>query len=213
MVAKAAFAAMGHELIVDVFPWSRAVKMVKQGQSKYAGYFPEYYHQSDSFIFSAPAGSGPLGLIEHAQAPIEFFEIDDLRRYKIGIVQDYVNTQAFDQLVAEGEISVQRVMTDEMNIFKLANQRIDAAVIDINVFNYLITHDKKYHHIKDQIKVHRNLLENKALYIAFNADDRGKKWLDIYNKGLAKIQVESLFKNYFTHLHEMGSGTNKPMSK
>nr|WP_313906135.1 hypothetical protein [Shewanella algae] len=56
-VVKAALAAMGHDLKVNFYPWSRAVKLADMPGSPYLGYFPEYYHQSDKFIFQSPLAS------------------------------------------------------------------------------------------------------------------------------------------------------------
>ena len=43
-VAKAAFKAMGYELKVSFYPWSRAVALAKDSSSKFSGYFPEYFY-------------------------------------------------------------------------------------------------------------------------------------------------------------------------
>ncbi len=195
-VAKQAFKAMGHELVVDFFPWSRAVKMAAFDKSKYVGYFPEYLHQSKVFIFSAPAGESPLGLIERIDQPIEFNQIEDLIPYKIGVVQDYINTDDLDALINQGKIKTEAVMTDEMNILKVAQKRIAAAVIDINVFEYLLTTEAKLSYVRNELQVNAKLLERKDLYIAFKDNDQGNKWLAIYNQGLNKIAVQKLINQY-----------------
>ncbi|CAD2225763.1 hypothetical protein P3J6_121591 [Pseudoalteromonas sp. 3J6] len=41
-----------------------------------------------------------------------------------------------------------------------------------------------------------NLLEEKKLYIAFRNDAEGQKWQQIYNQGLAKINVNQIMTNY-----------------
>ncbi|WP_274053276.1 hypothetical protein [Thalassomonas haliotis] len=69
-VARAAFKAMGHELVVDFYPWSRAVKLAADPNAKYAGYFPEYRYATSLFEFSDAMGQGPLGLMEKAVLPL-----------------------------------------------------------------------------------------------------------------------------------------------
>ncbi|MDX1269724.1 MAG: hypothetical protein R3311_20295, partial [Oceanisphaera sp.] len=39
-IVRAAIEAMGHELVVEFFPWSRAVSMGRNTE-QYTGYFPE----------------------------------------------------------------------------------------------------------------------------------------------------------------------------
>ncbi|ABE56232.1 conserved hypothetical protein [Shewanella denitrificans OS217] len=192
VVAKAAFKAMGHELVVDFFPWSRAVKLASEPGSKYAGYFPEYLYESSEFTFSAPMGQGPLGLVENKASPINWAEVGDLAKYKLGVVQDYVNTEELDALIANETIKPQTVTSDEINVQKVAGGRIDAAVIDSNVLSYMLANNTKLSSVKDKVQMNTKLLMNKDLYIAFRNDADGKKWQAIYNEGLGKIDINSL---------------------
>jgi polar amino acid transport system substrate-binding protein len=195
-VAKAAFKAMGHELKVDFFPWSRAVKLASEPNSKYAGYFPEYYYKSDEFSFSNPMGEGPLGLVENKQKPIVWSAVNDLTQYRIGVVQDYVNTVEVDALIASGEIKAKTATSDETNIRKVAGKRIDAAVIDANVFNYLLANTKNLAQAKEQVQMNTKLLTQKELFVAFKKSKEGKHWLDIYNQGLKKIDINAVMEKY-----------------
>jgi polar amino acid transport system substrate-binding protein len=195
-VAKAAFKAMGHELKVDFFPWSRAVKHASQPDSKYAGYFPEYYYESNEFSFSNPMGKGPLGLIENKKKPIVWSAVKDLTQYKIGVVQDYVNTAEVDALIASGEIKAQTATSDETNIRKVAGGRIDAAVIDTNVFSYFLANSKDLEKAQEQVQINAKLLTEKELFVAFKNSTEGKKWLAIYNEGLKNIDITAVMKKY-----------------
>jgi polar amino acid transport system substrate-binding protein len=192
VVAKAAFKAMGHELVVDFFPWSRAVKLASEPGSKYAGYFPEYLYESNEFTFSAPMGQGPLGLVENKSSPITWAQVSDLASIKLGVVQDYVNTEELDALIASGVIKPQVVTSDDINVQKVAGGRINAAVIDANVLSYMLANDSKLSSAKDKVQMNSKLLMNKDLYIAFKNDADGKKWQAIYNEGLGKIDINSL---------------------
>ena len=195
-VAKAAFKAEGHELVVDFFPWSRAVNSAAQANSKYVGYFPEYMHDTSDFVFSNPTGTGPLGLVQNNVKPITFSTTSDLAGKRIGVVQDYVNTKELDDMIAAGSIKGDAVPSDVLNIKKVAAGRIDAAVIDANVLNYLLSTDKSLASMKSKVSMNETLLEVKSLYIAFRNDAEGKKWQQIYNSGLEKIDVNAIMSNY-----------------
>ncbi|WP_445945165.1 substrate-binding periplasmic protein [Shewanella sp.] len=192
VVAKAAFKAMGHELVVDFFPWSRAVKLASESGSKYAGYFPEYLYESNEFTFSASMGQGPLGLVENKSSPITWSQVADLANFKLGVVQDYVNTEELDALIASGSIKPQTVTSDEINVQKVAGGRIDIAVIDANVLSYMLANNNKLASAKEKVQMNTKLLTNKDLYIAFRNDADGKKWQAIYNEGLGKIDINAL---------------------
>ncbi len=101
-IAREAFAVMGYELIVEFKPWVRTVTTASK-REKYIGYFPEYAFETEDFVFSDSIGSGPLGFVQHREKPILWSELTDLSDYRIGVVQGYVNTQAFDDLVDKGE--------------------------------------------------------------------------------------------------------------
>jgi len=193
-VAKAAFKAVGYELVVDFFPWSRAVKSAKDKDSKYVGYFPEYYAKEieQEFIFSDEMGSGPLGFVQKKSSPINWSNLDDLSQYNIGTVQDYVNTAEFDQLAASGKIKVKTVISDLHNIRKLAAGRINMAVIDKNVLSYLLKTESKLSKIKNEVEFNAKLLENKKLYVCFRKGPEGERLTKIFNEGIKKINVDKI---------------------
>lgn len=195
-VAKAAFEAMGHQLVVEFYPWSRAVNLVEKADSKFIGYLPEYYFDSDKFAFSNPMGRGPLGLVEAVNAPISWASYDDLTSYTIGVVQDYVNTEELDAKIASGEIKAQAVTSDDKNLLKVAAGRINAAVIDANVFRYLIENNQALAKVADKLQMNSKLLVEKDLHIAFRNSAEGKRWQTIFNQGLEKIDVDAVMADY-----------------
>ena len=194
-VAKAAFEAMGHTLVVEFYPWSRAVALAKDS-SKYAGYFPEYYYDSDEFIFSDPMGQGPLGFVEAKAKPITWNTLKDLTPYTIGVVQDYVNTEELDNMIAAGELKSSAVTSDSQNILKVASGRVNLAVIDSNVLKYLLTNDPKLKSTTDKVQMNGKLLVEKDLFVAFKNDANGSKWQSILNEGLKKIDVQAIMSQY-----------------
>lgn len=190
-VAKAALEAMGHTLEVDFFPWSRAVALTKKGDT-YVGYFPEYLYESNQFLFSEPLGTGPLGLVERSSNPIDWENPGDLKVYKLGVVRDYVNTEQVDAMIASGDIEASTVTSDVQNILKVAAERIDVAVIDTNVFEYLLANDPQVSKVKDKVQMNDRLLVEKDLHIAFRNNSEGQKWKAIFDEGLQKIDVQSI---------------------
>lgn len=199
-VAKAAFAAMGYNLVVEFFPWSRAVNLAKDTNSKYAGYFPEYYSDdiAKEFTFSQPMGSGPLGFVESSAKPITWTSLDDLSKYQIGVVKDYVNTSDFDARVAAGKLRVSEVISDKNNVMKAAFGRIDMAVIDKNVLEYMARTDPEVTALKDKFQFNAKLLEDKKLYVCFK--NANKDIADIFNEGLKKIDVQKVQQDYLAKM-------------
>lgn len=199
-VARAALKVMGHQLEVDFYPWSRTVKLASMPHSDYQGYFPEYYYENDNFIFSKSIGVSPLGLVEQRLHPMSWDVVEDLNRYTLGVVKNYVNIQSLDSMILSGAQSIETVTSDEHNIKKVAAGRIDAAVMDVNVLHYLLK-QKSLRPLADKLQINRHILANKQLYIAFRNTEEGHRWRDIFDQGLAQIDVDKVIEAAFYNQH------------
>mgnify|MGYP000632398604 CR=1 FL=1 len=190
-VARAAFNAMGYDLKVTFFPWSRAVTLAKRKESKFIGYFPEYFstQTGKDFIYSDEMGSSPLGFAERKNQSISWTKLDHLKPYRIGIVQDYINTEEFDAMIDSQSLKISSTINDAANLKKLMSQRIDLAVIDKNVMKYLFKTDPSLSQKSDSAQFNNMILENKNLYICFKKNNHGQKISDIFNQGLKKINI------------------------
>ncbi|MGL5392019.1 MAG: substrate-binding periplasmic protein, partial [Shewanella sp.] len=159
--------------------------------SLYLGYLPEYYYETEQFVFSRSIGISPLGLVETKSHPVSWSVIADLNRYRLGVVKNYVNTKALDDMIKAGLQPIEVVTSDEHNIRKVAAGRIDAAIIDVNVLRYLLTqHPLKP--LSEKVQINRHHLADKQLYIAFRNTKEGRHWRDIVDKGLAQIDIEGI---------------------
>lgn len=197
-VAKAAFKAMGYDLQVSFFPWSRAVALAKDGKSNFSGYFPEYYSDDTAkdFIYSEAMGSGPLGFAERKDNSIAWSDLDDLKAYKIGVVQDYINTTDFDAMVASKALKTSSTTSDTKNLLKMVNGRLDLAVVDKNVMNYLFKTDKGLAKKSANAQFNSTLLEDKKLFICFKKNAKGEELAKIYNEGLKKIDITTIMNKH-----------------
>lgn len=199
-ITRAALKAEGHELVVDFYPWSRAIRLVGRAESDYLGYIPAYVYPTESFLFSDPLAASPLGLVEQQLHPINWLKTDDLNQYTIGVVRDYVNTSELDMMIKQGTQPVEVVNSDEHNIKKVASGRINAAVIDVHVLNYILARGDLAS-LSEKLQINKKLLEEKHLYIAFKNNDEGKAWRDRLNRGLARIDTKSIIEKYMSSTH------------
>jgi polar amino acid transport system substrate-binding protein len=197
-VAKAAFKEMGYELKVSFYPWSRAVALAKSDKNDYSGYFPEYYSDDTAkeFIYSEPMGSGPLGFAERKSNIIQWQQLNDLKENRIGVVQDYINTTEFDKMVASKSLKISTTTSDTKNLLKLVNNRLDLAVIDKNVMNYLFKTDESLAKKSSEAQFNMKILEDKKLFICFKKSKEGEKLATIYNEGLKKINISEIMQEF-----------------
>lgn len=196
---------MGYTLEVDFFPWNRTIALAEASKS-YEGYMPEYYEKQleENCYFSDSIGESTLGLVESKQKPILWKNIQDLQQYKVGIVQGYVNTQEFDQMVKDGLVHVDASISDLQNIKKVAYKRIDVAIIDKHVFEYFLSHEETATLYKDSLQFNTNPIQKKTLHICFQKKEMGRNLSKIFNEGLQKIDVEKISNDYFNKQKNIG---------
>lgn len=197
-VVSEALKAMGHELKVEFYPWERAVHLAKN-DARYAGYFPEYFFESNELLFSDSIGLGPLGFAENKAMPVNWSILADLTPYTIGVVRGYVNTDEIDQMIANGTIKSEAVNSDSQNLTKLGYKRIPSAIIDSNVFDYLLENTPSLQPLKADLQMNQRLLVEKSLHVAFTNNENGQRWQDILNQGLQRIDVEKIMRDYLSN--------------
>lgn len=187
-VAKQAFAAMGYTLNIEFMPWNRAVQTAKQDPA-FSGYFPEYPSDevAKEFTFSKVMGAGPLGIIQQADSPITWETLDDLKQYTVGIVTGYVNPPEIQKLFDSGEIKVEESPDDVTAIRKVAMGRMDVALIDKFVYNYLLATDPSLSELKANVSFNEKIIQDWDLHICFRKDAQGEEMARVFNEGLSKI--------------------------
>jgi polar amino acid transport system substrate-binding protein len=193
MVAKEAFRVMGYKLTIEFYPWSRAVQVIRK-ESGYAGYFPAYAsaQRARECHFSEAIGSGPLGFAERTDKPIVWSDLTDLTDVPIGVVQDYLNTEAFDRRVAQRQLKTEVATNDIKNLQKLHGKRIDLAVVDRHVFDYLMRSSPELVHAQKALRFNGRILEEKHLFVCFKKNPQGAEWANIFNQGLKKINAAEI---------------------
>lgn len=186
---RGAIASQGQYLSVDFLPWQRALLLMRT-PSQYMAFGPAYDAPSrrEHFIQSDVVGYSPLGIAYRRGDPVQWQNLSDLHKLRIGVVRDYVNTDAFDTDVRTGRQPVDYADTDRQNLLKLAYGRVDAIVIDRQVLYFLLAEDPALAPFRGDILMADKLLANKPLYITFRNSATGHHWRDLLNKGLKATQ-------------------------
>ncbi|MFT5697730.1 MAG: polar amino acid transport system substrate-binding protein [Desulforhopalus sp.] len=187
-----AFRRVDYKTEIIFFPWARAVKMAESGELD--GVFPEYYDESrkEQFVFSDPFPGGPVGLYKRKESGVAYSinpQINQTEAFRglqdsmFGVVRGYINTAEFD---AAAFLKKEEVISDELNLKKLYNRRIDYIFIDKFVAEHLIKH--KFPSYEADLEFMHPALEVRLLYIAFSkqAEDYQNK-LKAFNSGLQQI--------------------------
>lgn len=189
-VVRAALSASGITLSSTVLPWRRAIRVGLKDPG-FHGYFPEYAspQMNGLCLLSDPIGQGPLGLVHRVDTPVRWSTLHDLKGVRLGVVQDYINTDALDALLRLGELQAETAMDDATNLRKVLGRRIDAAVIDLAVFHFLIQSEADLRPSADLLVASPQSLEMKTLHVCFRPTAEGERLRDRFNAGLNTLHM------------------------
>jgi polar amino acid transport system substrate-binding protein len=192
-VLRAALKAEGIDLVVEFYPWSRAIDTAKG--PAYAGFYPSWPEDvGEGFTKSPVLFKSAVGLVEPKAKPLAFTKLEDLKGKTIGIVQDYGNTPEFMKLVKSGVIKTEVVTSDLINIKKVAGGRIDGAFIDLANLDYFLKNDAKS--LAASLQANSKTLDTKDLILGINNKFTNKNAAEILKKGIAKIDADKIIKEY-----------------
>lgn len=199
-IASRAFAASGYELKVKFYPWKRTVRTAERDLN-FIGYLPEYYFKEieRKFIFSDPIGESPLGFISLRSNSFSWEKLSDLKGKVIGVVEGYVNTDDFDKMVAEGKLTVEKSVDDLTSLRKLLRGRIELAVIDRNVFEYMMNVYPEFYTKRGTIEFNEKLLGTRKLYACFRRSPKGAEACRVFNAGLKQIDSVKMQNDYISN--------------
>lgn len=192
---SAAFAEQGMKVDIQIYPWARALHLARTGEVD--GLMPEYFNPSREaeFVYSAPFPGGPLVLYKRRRDVLRFSAdpmtnqdaaLRALKGKRFGVVRGYLNTPVFD---AASYLTKEEASDDATNLRKLVYGRIDFAVVDRRVAEYLIR--TQYPEYSRKIEPMSPPLADFPLYIAFSRKSpHMEKSLAAFNKGLAALKAD-----------------------
>ncbi len=177
------FADLGYQLEIDFVPWSRAVRM-GTADHPYDGYFPEYQVQEAGRLQSDSLGSSLIGFAYKADLIVPEINLQMLQRFSLGVVQDYINQHQLDLWIRLGLLKPQYALSDQQNLLKLVNGRVELIVIDQRVMDYWLQQDRKLQPYREQIRFHDQFSEQKTLHLVLNDNPRLRQLMHQLNSAL-----------------------------
>lgn len=193
---REAMKSVGVEVEFRFLPWSRAIK--EAGSANIIGYYPSWPEDIVSgFHGSEVVFQSPVGFIEPKAKPLNWNSLDDLKGKTIGIVQDYGNTPDFNAKAKAGVFKTDTVVSDDINVKKVAAEKLDGAIIDLNNAKWFLQTDLKS--LAPKVTVNSKVLENKNLLVAFNTANKDKNAK--LAEALKKVNTKKIVDDYLaTHL-------------
>lgn len=182
-VVHEAMARQGIETQTSIVPWARAIQAVKIGKAPIIlGVF--FTQERTEFLaFSNPVHFNQTGIFSLKSRKIRYSKLQDLSRYKIGVVRGSSYGEQFDKA---NYLDKYEVVKDIQNANMLLRQRLDLFAGSIDVQWYLI--DLHAPDGRDKIETLKPVLSSRALHIGFSRFYPGfERLLKQFNAGLASM--------------------------
>jgi polar amino acid transport system substrate-binding protein len=191
----------GHDLGFGFFPWVRAMRTGRDDPN-YVGYFPAYWtpERAQTCNFSKPIGIGEVGLVQRRDHPVHWSELQDLSNIIIGVTAGYSNGTAFDTMVRDGKLQVQPAPADIDNLRMVARGRIPVAVVERSVFEYSLLTEPDLRQKREELEFNPQLIAELPLYVCFKKTADGQHWKDVFDAGLAKVDLLAAQRSYLRML-------------
>jgi polar amino acid transport system substrate-binding protein len=184
---KLAFAAVGHSLQIEFMSRRQALRQAARGGLR--GYFPQVYSpvHDRQWLLSETVGASALGFAQRSDRSIYWSTLDDLEHFRLGVVQDEVNTERLDQKIEQGSIKAEKLPDEVALLKRLGHGPLDLAAIDSLVFAHLINNDARLSSLRGQLVMNPRILEQRSLHVAFRRDAEGRRLAALLAEGLKRI--------------------------
>lgn len=135
-IVTTAFEQTGYQVHIEFVPWSLLLEKLKKGTAD-AGFSGIFFDKiKQDFLFSQPiCFSSPLVLLKRYDNNIVFRNLDDLKRYRIGVLKDFEYHPDIDHIPGLQKIEAN---SNEANIQNLLLRRLDLVILDQRQSEYLL---------------------------------------------------------------------------
>jgi polar amino acid transport system substrate-binding protein len=179
-IASEIFRRLDIPVRIELYPWSRVLKMLEAGssdgalllmwdeeRSRYLGYTEKLLESSEYIYFDV-----------QKNPDFTWKNYDDLAGYVIGLVRGFVYGDDFERAIREYGLRIEYAQTSEMNLRKLNAGRIDLVVEDKNVAEWILRSlgDDALSIVRDPLKV-----SSYTYYMALSREDRLMPMLEDIN--------------------------------
>jgi polar amino acid transport system substrate-binding protein len=183
----------GYQVVVNFYPWARAVKLVESGQADIL--FPEYFIEAnapsdvydgmkrrDLLALSESFPGGEIGFMKRKGEQDQFKgDLRNLVNERIGVVRGYQNTPEFDQMMDAKQFDILSAVTDFQLMKLLVAKRVNLIIGDPTVLRYSVEYselgdDEKLNILDNVEQVQPNLQYN---YLYFALNKKRPFWQDL----------------------------------
>jgi len=201
-IVKEAFALEGVKTEFRFLPWQRAYRDMVDGSVQASSYWYKNDARAAVALFSDEILEESFYFFSLKRpTPLSWNTLTDLKDLKIGVTQGYTYTDEFWLLGEQETLHLDIVKTDDINLRKLFNRRIDIFPMGYEAGLTLLM-NKYPHNVRDQVVlVKKPLMTQKAYLLVSKKTINAEAIIMSFNKGLKSLKrsgrYQSLYQDRF----------------
>lgn len=190
------FAQAGYRVSFHFLPWARAYHDTAAGRYDATAIWMFAAPRLNDYLYSDAVLEEQFVLFHLKKQPLVWQTLADLKNLQLGGGLGYSYGPAFDQALANGELTVTRVNTTEQNFRRLIAGRIDAFAEEIQVGYHVL--QSLPADVAEQITHHPTpLLRNQSFLLFPKQTAASEKLKTAFNQQLAIMKKSGRYPQFF----------------
>ena len=187
-IVTEAFARVGMTVEYEFLPWTRAIKLARDGKRDGSIIWYETEERREAFYYSDPVLNATNVFFHLTDHSFNWEKFEDLSNFRVGGTAEYSYGQNFDNAEKQGVFTTSRAISDEAGLTNLLKGRIDVFPGEL-----LVT----YTQIRDTFPAsdarlfthHPKFINEIPLYVLFSKKVAGMEGVrDEFNLGLKSLK-------------------------
>ncbi|WP_211210664.1 substrate-binding periplasmic protein [Hahella ganghwensis] len=194
-IVTEAFKHSGYTVTYEYHPWNRSYQIAQEGDADGSLTWAPTPERELDFIFSDPVTFNKKVIFHLKSFSFDWKNIRDLEGLRIGATDNYTYGSEFDAAASNGQLSVEFVSADELNIRKLLAGRIEIFPMEIEVGYALIDRELTSSQAR-LITNHPRPIQTTPICVAFSRKikpERVDVLLKDFNKGLDYLRASGRY--------------------
>ena len=184
------FKRMNIKITYKIYPWARAVKMIKMGRAD--AIFPFFKNKERELFTDYPHSfiSEPITMYILKDSNITYNgDLKELSSYKFGRVRGFSSGEYFDNAVKENIIHVEDSNNGTLNLKKFLSKKFDILLDN----KYFVLHELKKTNSLNEVKQLDAILINNKSYLGFSKKRNHKEIIKKFNLILQEIKEDGTY--------------------
>jgi polar amino acid transport system substrate-binding protein len=189
-LVEEAFALEGFTVVYDFVPWKRAITLVGNGERDGTLAFSKTANREQMVRFSeTPLGTLTVRFYYRKDRPFDWAKVEDLKGYRIGLMQGYATADEMEALNQEGlGLTLDYATTEVLNFKKLLAGRIDIFPAVETVASKILHEGFSLDQVS-AIATHPLPWKAKQLFVVFPKNsERGEQLAQAFERGMKKLK-------------------------